>query len=232
MNNKWLLISLLLNLFLVVVGLLAVHKLGGFHHLIYKMKNRGLAGTYEHRKNMFELLPDQDSTIIFLGNSITAQCEWAELFGDPKILNRGIPGDATDGILARLPHILRHNPKKLFLMIGVNDLFFHDIPYIINNYEKIIQQIKEKSPETDLFIQSVLPVNNEVKNTTIDNELIARLNEGIKKIADRNEVVFIDLFSKFIDEGGNLKANFTSDGIHLNGHAYLLWKQEIEKYMG
>lgn len=229
--KKWLIFSVILNISFLIAGVLLVQRLGGFQHLIYKAMNRGLAGVYEHRKNMFELLPEKDSTIIFLGNSITAQCEWAELFQNPNILNRGIPGDATDGILDRLPHILKHNPTKIFLMIGVNDLFFHKTPYILENYGKIVSQIKSNSPHTQLYIQSVLPVNNQVKNTTLSNETIENLNQEIKQIAQRYQLTYIDLYFLFENEKGNLDARFTRDGIHLNGEAYLIWKGAIEKFL-
>lgn len=225
------LFSLVLNLLFIIVGLFLIQKLGGLKHVIYKATHRGLAEVYEHRKNIFELLPERDSAIVFLGNSITAQCEWAELFDNSRIINRGIPGDATDGILVRLPHILKHNPKKIFLMIGVNDLFYHEIPYIIENYKKIVEEIITKSPNTQLYIQSVLPINNKVKHSIIDNETIRNLNEQIKEISDYNHLIYIDLYSKLIDDKEDLNADFTKDGIHLNGNGYMIWKNEIEKYV-
>ena len=45
---------------------------------------------YHLKKSVFETMPNEKGEIIFLGNSITAGVEWAELFNNPKIKNRGI----------------------------------------------------------------------------------------------------------------------------------------------
>ena len=39
------------------------------------------------------------------------------------LVNRGISGDFTNGVLARLEEITHYKPKAIFLLIGVNDLF-------------------------------------------------------------------------------------------------------------
>src|SRR5699024_7028471 len=60
---------------------------------------------YYHRKNLFELLPNEKKEIIFLGDSITDGNEWAEYFGSQRIKNRGISGDVTDGVLYRHDYV-------------------------------------------------------------------------------------------------------------------------------
>lgn len=74
------------------------------------------------RRSLFEVLPVYSSDIVFLGNSITDGCEWAELFNNRHVKNRGISGDRSGWLLDRLDPIVGGHPKKLFLMIGVNDL--------------------------------------------------------------------------------------------------------------
>jgi len=69
---------------------------------------------YGQRQSLFELLPISSDDIVFLGNSITDGAEWGELFADIHVKNRGISGDITDGVLARLGNILRGKPKKIY----------------------------------------------------------------------------------------------------------------------
>ena len=195
------------------------------------MNNRGLGAEYEHRKTLYENMPIQRGDIVFLGNSITAQCDWAELMNNPKIKNRGISGDSTDGILERVGGILDKSPSKLFLMIGVNDLLFHKPQYVVENHKKIVALILKKSPSTQLYLYSVLPVNSTVRNIPIANEDILFLNKEIRQIARDNDLIYIDLNTKFANKDGALFAKFTSDGIHLNGDAYLQWKKEIQQYL-
>ena len=74
------------------------------------------------KRSLFEQLPIRGNDIVFLGNSITDGCEWAELFNNRHIKNRGISADRSGWLLARLDPIVNGHPKKLFLMIGTNDL--------------------------------------------------------------------------------------------------------------
>jgi len=97
---------------------------------------------------------------LFLGDSITDGGEWCELFGDARLKNRGISGDVTWGVLDRLSEVTAGKPVKIFLMIGVNDLARgKTVEEIIANYETIVERIRRETPQTQLYIQSVLPVN-------------------------------------------------------------------------
>jgi lysophospholipase L1-like esterase len=231
MLRKLLFSSLFINLLLIIGGLLAIHYLGGFRYVLYKMKNRGLAAEYEHRKTLLMNLPLEKGDIVFLGNSITAQCEWAELLNNPKIKNRGISGDTSDGVLERLGLITQSEPSKVFLMIGINDLLFHSPDYILENYKEILNRLQSESPMTEVYVYSVLPVNNQVRNIMISNTDIETLNKGIKDLSKDNSLKYIDLHSKLLDAQGNLDSKYTSDGIHINGTAYMVWKEEILPFL-
>ncbi|MCF8247003.1 MAG: hypothetical protein K9J37_18705 [Saprospiraceae bacterium] len=221
--NKLGYISLIINLLLLAAIAFAIHKYGGLRNLWAKINNRGIEKTYFHRKNLFEMLPPKDGAIVMLGNSITAAGEWTELLGNPNILNRGIPGDHCDGMRERLDEVFRHHPSKIFLMAGINDLAFISPSQTWPKYERLVNEILTKSPSTQLFLQSVLPVNNNVSPTAVDNDDVHALNEQIKQFAQAKNLIFIDLYSVMQDLDGNLDAAYTLDGVHLNGAAYLKW---------
>ena len=225
------LLSLISNfLLLSLIGAL-VYRLGGIRYFMYRVRSGGLAALYEHRKDQFELLQDAKGEIIFLGDSITEAGEWAEWFGNPSVKNRGIAGDTTPNLLKRLDEVLRSQPSKIFLMIGVNDLLFVGKGEVLDNYQTILQQIKEKSPTTKLYLQSVLPVHRGVSRIPIDNATINALNDGIQQLAKSNNLEFLDIHSLLKDAEGRLDKQYTSDGIHLNGKAYLKWTKAIEQYL-
>ena len=193
--------------------------------------NKAVKAYYYHKKEHFELLPDTKHEIIFLGNSITDNCEWVELFQNPRIKNRGIGGDDTDGILERLDEVTKSYPDKIFLMIGTNDLAYgKDVPYILDNYRKIIEQIRKDSPVTKLFIQNVLPVEDAIHYTR-PNESIVEINKGLVELAIEYNCTLIDLHSVFKREDGKLNLDYSLDGLHLNGAGYEVWKAEIEKFV-
>ena len=193
--------------------------------------NRAVKAYYYHKKEHFELLPDTPNEIIFLGNSITDNAEWAELFSDPNIKNRGIGGDDTDGILGRLSEVTSSKPDKIFIMIGTNDLAYgKKVDDIIGNYTKIIAQIKDDSPTTKLYVQSVLPVEDALHYTRPNAEII-NINDQLIEICKAEGITYIDLHSVFSDENGKLNKEYSIDGLHLNGEGYEVWKKQIVEYL-
>lgn len=186
---------------------------------------------YQQRVSLFRTLPIRPNAIIFLGNSITDGAEWYELFGNDKILNRGISGDITAGILNRLDEITIRKPSKVFLLIGTNDLE-RNVPQdeVVHNIFLIAQIIQQDSPDTELYVQSILPVSDFYKkfnNHTKNGEAIIQINKLLSENAKRYKYTYVDLHSKFIDSEGKLKKEFSNDGLHLNGEAYQQWKKII-----
>ena len=228
MKNIFLIASMLLNLLLVFILAYAVQRLGGPNAILSRIRNGGVAESYQHRTQILESLSIDSSNIVFLGNSLTEYGEWQEFFNNPTIRNRGIGGEFTDGILRRLDPIIKGKPKQVFLMIGINDLILHRPPHILANYRSIVERIRTESPSTELIVQSILPVNNTVKNTGLSNEDVLTLNEGIQKITTDFNLKYVDLHQKFKDPSGKLNDKYTLDGIHLNRAGYDLWIGEIK----
>ncbi|MBC7776151.1 MAG: hypothetical protein H7246_12015 [Phycisphaerae bacterium] len=228
--KRLLYISLFFNLLALVAGVFAVTRMGGFKHVFLRLQ-RETEGLHHHRTQLFENLPEKPRCIIFLGDSQTEQCEWHELFGDsPVVLNRGISGDYTGGMLERLPEVLRHKPSKIFLLIGVNDLAFgNSTPEIETAYRKIVQKIRTDSPNTELYLQSLLPVNNEVRHVGVKNAKILEVNARVEQIAHDFALPYLDIATPLKDADGKLDSKFTEDGLHINGLAYMVWKNEIER---
>ncbi|MCK7558376.1 GDSL-type esterase/lipase family protein [Chitinophaga sedimenti] len=183
---------------------------------------------YQGRMEIFRTLPMQKGTIVFLGNSITERAQWNELLPGKAIVNRGIGGDNSFGVLARLDTILLSKPSKIFPDIGINDIGRGlPVTVIANNYERILRRVKELSPKTKVFAQSVLPMNDAVlKAEYLKNKkaIIVELNVHIKKLAVQYGATYVDLHNDvFADTNGDLKQPLTVDGIHLAPKAYVLW---------
>ncbi|HVE60837.1 MAG TPA: GDSL-type esterase/lipase family protein, partial [Chitinophagaceae bacterium] len=116
---------------------------------------------YQLKVEQFRSYNDTND-IIFLGNSITAGTDWSELLKMNNIRNRGISGDITFGIWERLDEITSGKPKKVFILIGINDIS-RNIPdsFILKNYRGIIERVKKASPATKIYFHTLMPVNNE-----------------------------------------------------------------------
>lgn len=183
---------------------------------------------YNQRRTLFELLPDTKNEIIFLGNSITDGSEWVELFGDLRVKNRGISGDTTEGVLYRLNEVTRSKPDKVFILIGINDLS-RNVPKdtVFQNICTIASRIRKSSPKTNVFVQSILPVNASLQkfpNHTNKGEEVLWVNQQLKSWCEANQFAFIDLFSRFKNPNDDLlNPAYTNDGLHLTGEGYVLW---------
>lgn len=182
---------------------------------------------YNEQIALFETLPMPKKAVVFVGNSITEAGRWTDLLPGLPIANRGISGDISFGVVARLDQILQHRPAKIFVMIGTNDLK-REVPesYIVANHQKIIHKIKGLSPKTRIYVQSVLPVNYSLLPESfnkITNEKVQSLNQKLATLAQEYQVEFVDLHEIFAAPDGQLKEELTPDGIHLKLTAYRQW---------
>jgi len=186
---------------------------------------------------LFKSFPNSKKDIVFLGNSITAGTDWNELLQMKNARNRGISGDITYGVLERLDEVIEGKPKKVFILIGINDIS-RNIPdsLIIGNYRKMVSRLQAGSPKTKIYLQTLMPVNNtftQFKNHYNKDEHIATINAALKNIAAEFGVTLIDLHPHFKDSEGKLVKEFTQDGLHLNAAGYQHWAQLLKsgKYL-
>ena len=173
------------------------------------------------------------NSIVFLGDSITALADWNALFGNKNIVGAGISGNTTNDVIARVNSAVSYKPKKLFLMIGINDLFHgEDLNYILENYRKILTVIRTKSPDTIIYVQSVLPINNDISRLPIvDSQKIINLNVQLQSLVDNEKIFFINLYPSFCGSDNKMYQKYAPDGVHPNAAGYLLWKNLITSYV-
>jgi lysophospholipase L1-like esterase len=188
---------------------------------------------YKKRLAEFRNDPVVTDKIIFLGNSITEGGQWQELTGDRSVVNRGIGGDVTFGILNRLDDIIVRRPAKLFILIGINDIS-KDFPanVIVENYRSIIQSLKAKSPKTKIYVQSLLPVNPRYPRFPQHydkGDHVIVVNHQLQELAAAENVAFINLYPLFLDQQNFLNANYTYDGLHLNAEGYKVWAKFLKE---
>lgn len=177
--------------------------------------------------------------IVFAGDSITEYFPVYELFAsDQSVLNRGIGGITSKQLLEKLgAHVLELMPKKLVLLIGTNDLGQgFDAERIVERIQQICEQATEKCHGVEIYLLSLLPVSalpQHAQSVGIrDNLSIQVVNRSLKMMAGLlPEVVYLDIYSHFTDEDGNLDDRFTVDGLHLSVEGYLLMKKLLDPYL-
>lgn len=196
---------------------------------------------YHKKLSEFKVSPVGFNKIVFLGNSITqGLLRHTDKLSGNNIVNRGISGDHTDGVLARLEEIIHYKPKAVFLLIGVNDLFEDNRSrpertpeYVANNIFLISDIINKKSPNTKIYTQTIIPINNNQYLTEKPNieflhvdyspSINEQINEVNKILKSNLSLNIIDLHSTFLNEDLQLNPKFSTDGVHLNDLGYQNW---------
>lgn len=190
---------------------------------------------YARRATLFDLLPVYSNDIIMLGNSLTDGAEWNELFDNCHVKNRGIVGDIIPGFFERLEPILKGQPRKIFIMGGVNDIS-HGVSAdsIVSAMTQVVTTIQARCPKTEIYVQSMLPFNNDVRLWKLlkgREQVVVDGNKGLESMCQRLGVTFINLYPLFVGENGKMKPEYTNDGLHLMGGAYLFWRDALLPYI-
>ena len=190
---------------------------------------------WQQRNKEIKNTPTGKYKVVFLGNSLTELFNVNEYFNDTILLNCGIVGDFSEGLVKRIDNITKLKPEKLFIEIGINDII-EKIPLddICVNYREVIKKMQAQSPQTKIYIQSNLPVIINRPSFLTDNKdvnnRVVKQNENLKKIAKEFNLTYIDIYTAFIKHP-NLNELFIPDGIHLTPVAYNLWKTTVMPYL-
>lgn len=176
---------------------------------------------YDRWVTQFDELSVEQGDVVFLGDSITRGGSWYELHPDSPIRNRGIGGDTTSGVLARLHQVTSGKPSQVLLLIGTNDIMFGESDEtIVSNIVTIVDRFGRESPETQVYVQSILPraVDYRGRIEALNGKISAAIN-------DRAE--WIDLYPLFLDEDGSIADQYSNDELHLHGAGYTVWADAI-----
>ncbi len=172
---------------------------------------------------------DYDADIAFFGNSITCMSDFQKSFPDKKIVNLGYPGDTMKGMMLRMDMLRAVKPEIVFMMAGINGLKTIEVDLFAAEYKALVDSVQTALPHSQLYLQSILPVNDKVYQKCGDNDKIQSANEIIRQIAVKKGCVYIDLFSLYCKNG--MLPQELIDGIHLHPGAYERWADAIRKYV-
>jgi lysophospholipase L1-like esterase len=207
-------------------------------------KDEGLLGLFKfHYANRVKGFKEQNllfRNVVLVGDSITEGFEVERYFPGRRVLNRGIGGDvignglpADDprGVLRRLDDsVYDCAATDVFLMIGINDLNSgRTVAGMEEGYRDLLKQIKARVPGVKVHVQSLLPTR---AGSAKQNEPVRQFNARLRKLAAEFGYDYVDLHTLFKDEQGELKAEFTADGLHLTDPGYQVWRREVARRLG
>jgi beta-glucosidase len=193
-------------------------------------------GGWVERHNSFnDRVKKGDVDLLLIGDSITQGWEgagkdaWAKHYTPRKAVNLGIGGDRTQHVLWRLENgnIEGIKPKLAVLMIGTNNSNGNDntAEEIGAGIEAIVKKLREKLPETKVLILAIFP-RGEKPNP--QREKNAKASEIASKLADGQNVFFLDIGPKFLTADGTLTREIMPDFLHLSPQGYTIWAEAIE----
>jgi lysophospholipase L1-like esterase len=209
-------ISLLGNALAIVLVLWGWYAGRGIAERLYVAPNR------ERRRSFFDGHRVAPGDVVFVGDSLTAGAQWHEMFPSLPVKGRGIGGDTTATLLARLGQVTAGRPAVVLLMIGTNDLST-GVPHdrLVANYAAILDRLGRESPDSAVIVQSVLP------RSAAFAERVRTLNAALGRLARERAATFVDLTPVFTGTNGAILPAYSNDDLHLLGPGYLAWQRVI-----
>lgn len=175
--------------------------------------------------------PAPKTSLLILGDSLVEFGLWSDLLDRP-VINHGIGGDYTDCIIYRLPLTVSVAPSSIILLVGINDLMVakRSPEAIATNYWRILSTLRRTIPETRIYVSSLLPTSGP-RSADLPPAKILEMNDWLKRLADEFDASFIDAFPALADTSGKIRAEYSTDGIHLNMQGYFalsaVWKKRL-----
>ena len=116
---------------------------------------------------------------------------------------------------------------KIYIMLGMNELGYGNTQMYLEQYRKVVNQIKEWQPGAIIYIMANLHVSEEKNNveTEFNNININDKNAASARLANGIDIFYLDANPLFTDENGFLNAELTFDGVHLYAQHYDVWRQ-------
>lgn len=161
--------------------------------------------------------------IVALGDSITygypytPDVSWVSHLQKTgmKIINSGINGDTLDGMLKRFnKDVVEYSPEFVIIMGGTNDAFGS---YSLSAMEYNLKQIVNNSNQSGIEPIIGIPIPTD---ELVTEQKLNKFRCFLKDFCIRNDIMYIDFYSKIVDDAGKIKPEFDFDGVHPNkeGH--------------
>lgn len=164
--------------------------------------------------------------VVMFGDSITDWGLWHEMFPEIKIVNRGIAGDNTKGMLRRIETTLQLEPNQVFVMAGINDLAQGcSVDDVFNRYMTMLDIWQQHNIKP--VVQSTLYTGARI---AFLNPYVTELNALLLETCQSRGITFVDVTSELCPNQ-YLPQIHSCDDLHLNATAYQKWRGKIEHLM-
>lgn len=188
-----------------------------------------------------------DSVSLKLKNYVTKQRQSApDFFGQAQFLTSGSLGSANalweisdqsvhpsyQGTKMLLEEAVPlTGAKKVYLMLGMNDVGLYGVDDSVSNLDTLIQRIQAQAPDTSIYIQSATPICEGAEKKSLNNAALEEYNRKLSLLCEEKGYAFVDVASVMRDEHGFLVYDYCSDpegmGIHFTDKACDIWMEYL-----
>ncbi len=117
--------------------------------------------------------------------------------------------------------------KKIYMMLGMNDIALYGLEGSLENYGALIGRIQQAVPDAQFYIQSATPICQGAEKGALNNENMEEYDQALREFCDTWQFHFVDVASVMRDADGYLPREYCSDpdgmGIHMTDLACQLW---------
>ena len=182
---------------------------------------------------------------VFIGDSLTTGIQLYNILPDTTVLasvgininnifTNEVINDGNGGQQTILDAAKDIQPAKIYTMLGTNGLKGLGPEETVRYYRQLVQQLKADHPDSIIYVQSLMPINEEIFAANYGYELtnaeIDECNELLMQMAGEEEVYFVNCAEAIKDENGELPAEFTTDGLHFRGEYYNKWIDYLKEH--
>lgn len=169
-----------------------------------------------------------DETVAFIGNSRTQG--FIMYNGLTKVQDYTYIGLMVDTAMTKefvktgngekitlLQDMKNKDIKKVYIMLGINELGWSYPSVFKLKYEELIDEIRKVKSDCDIYVQSIIPVtkSKDQSDKIYNNTNVSKFNKLIKEVANEKNVKYLDVQSVLVNSEGYLPEDASTDGIHI-----------------
>ena len=123
------------------------------------------------------------------------------------------------------------NFKKVYIMLGVNELGWPSAHTFAVEYAKVIDKILEINPDAQVYVQAIIPVTQAKSDasTVYTNDNVKKFNEEILAMTEEKRVYYVDTANGLAPDGV-LPADAAVDGVHLKKDYCVKWLEYLRTH--
>lgn len=180
---------------------------------------------------------------VFIGDSRTRSLElYADLGNATFLADTGLtiytvldkkitPSTMTSKTTVR-DYLSRHRFKKIYLMLGVNELGTGTAASFAESYRKTLDTIRELQPDAIIYVQAIIHISKAKhgEGTYINNNTIIERNEALRALVDNVHIFWLDANPVLCNDNGFLIDSYTFDGVHLQAKYVSIWTDWLRQH--